>query len=381
MEEFGSGVLNQRSTDGIRGPKTMLNDPAATTGLAAGMHSRRVDWTSFRCSGTRLIPAREAGDDLHPRPTDETRVVSPLRLESTPASGSGRPYIFFGIESNVAHDSVSLNPAYFLQGCKPCPPFSSQPTPLLTYLSPQSPERPAPPPSTPPGAPSHCSATRKTSASSAPGVGIAHVTARVAKTLVILLDAHPRKLRRHEVHRQSAKIPRSEFQVLDNVAPKHAILATNTSAISITKVAAFTQRSEEVRSGRDGNRAFGHRYRGNISADPHGPASSSSKASPASPSPTTLTTSQALVAEMGKTTAQSPDMPSAIAIANRVLMASNQRANLMTISGTKNNDILKSAYAFYTPFTPPLVENLLQTPNSVVAILISVQGLPSPIGT
>lgn len=45
---------------------------------------------------------------------------------------------------------------------------------------------------------------------------------------------------------ESLKVKESVFKTLDENAPAHAILASNTSSISITKIAAFTKRPEQV---------------------------------------------------------------------------------------------------------------------------------------
>ncbi|KAJ9067969.1 hypothetical protein DSO57_1033541 [Entomophthora muscae] len=45
---------------------------------------------------------------------------------------------------------------------------------------------------------------------------------------------------------ENLNVKRAIFETLDKVSPPHAILATNTSSISITKIAAATQRPEKV---------------------------------------------------------------------------------------------------------------------------------------
>lgn len=45
---------------------------------------------------------------------------------------------------------------------------------------------------------------------------------------------------------ENVEIKRDIFSRLDSLAPEHAILASNTSSISITKIAGFTQRPEQV---------------------------------------------------------------------------------------------------------------------------------------
>lgn len=46
---------------------------------------------------------------------------------------------------------------------------------------------------------------------------------------------------------ENLNVKRTIFESLDKITPPHAILATNTSSISITKIAAATQRPENVR--------------------------------------------------------------------------------------------------------------------------------------
>ncbi|RKO89599.1 3-hydroxyacyl-CoA dehydrogenase [Blyttiomyces helicus] len=181
------------------------------------------------------------------------------------------------------------------------------------------------------------------------GVGIAHVAAHVAKIPVILLDAHPRQVEKGlkfinlllekdvlkgkiteeekadtlaritttsdmgdfknvdfaiEAVSENPALKRELFQNLDDVAPKHAILATNTSSISITKIAASTQRPEKV---------IGMHFMNPV------PVMKLIEIIPGlATSHDTLATTQSLAAAMGKTTTQSTDMPGFIA--NRVLM-------------------------------------------------------------
>jgi 3-hydroxybutyryl-CoA dehydrogenase len=49
-----------------------------------------------------------------------------------------------------------------------------------------------------------------------------------------------------EAATESTEIKRTLFEAADRVAPAHAVLATNTSAIPITKLAAHTQRADRV---------------------------------------------------------------------------------------------------------------------------------------
>ena len=45
---------------------------------------------------------------------------------------------------------------------------------------------------------------------------------------------------------ENLEIKKQVFEIIDSIAPKECILATNTSSISITKLASFTQRSDKV---------------------------------------------------------------------------------------------------------------------------------------
>ena len=49
-----------------------------------------------------------------------------------------------------------------------------------------------------------------------------------------------------EAATENYEVKKNIFQEIDNYAPKDAILATNTSSISITKIAAVTQRPGQV---------------------------------------------------------------------------------------------------------------------------------------
>jgi 3-hydroxybutyryl-CoA dehydrogenase len=94
------------------------------------------------------------------------------------------------------------------------------------------------------------------------------------------------------------------FAALDQIAPKGAILGTNTSSISITKIAAATGRPEDV---------IGMHFMNPV------PVMKLVEIIPGlRTSIPTLTTTLALAAEMGKTTTQSRDFPGFIA--NRILM-------------------------------------------------------------
>jgi 3-hydroxybutyryl-CoA dehydrogenase len=49
-----------------------------------------------------------------------------------------------------------------------------------------------------------------------------------------------------EAVNENLEIKKQVFEIIDSIAPKECILATNTSSISITKLASFTQRSDKV---------------------------------------------------------------------------------------------------------------------------------------
>ncbi|KAJ3175558.1 hypothetical protein HK101_010631 [Irineochytrium annulatum] len=111
---------------------------------------------------------------------------------------------------------------------------------------------------------------------------------------------------------ENASLKRELFAKLDKITPASAILATNTSSISITKIAAATDRPERV---------IGMHFMNPVpimkrsNADTH----ALPKIIPGlDTSPETLATTLALARAMGKTTTQSEDVPGFIA--NRVLM-------------------------------------------------------------
>ncbi|KND03877.1 uncharacterized protein SPPG_01329 [Spizellomyces punctatus DAOM BR117] len=181
------------------------------------------------------------------------------------------------------------------------------------------------------------------------GVGIGLVAAHVSKLPVVLLDANKTQLDRgwkfmdlllqkdvlkgkiSEEEKEQAKkrisvttdmndfknvdfaieavtenpsLKRELFSNLDKITPKHAILASNTSSISITKIAASTKRPDKV---------IGMHFMNPV------PVMKLVEIIPGlATSPATLTTTLALAHAMGKTTTQSSDMPGFIA--NRVLM-------------------------------------------------------------
>ncbi|KAJ3086673.1 hypothetical protein HK102_012734 [Quaeritorhiza haematococci] len=181
------------------------------------------------------------------------------------------------------------------------------------------------------------------------GVGIAHVSAHVAGVPVLLLDANKAqvdkglkfidlllqkdvlkgKITEEEKEQTKSRISttsdindfaevdfvveavsenpalkRELFQKLDKITPKSATLATNTSSISITKIAAATQRPEQV---------IGMHFMNPV------PVMKLVEIIPGlATSPDVTAKTIALAHAMGKTTTQSSDMPGFIA--NRVLM-------------------------------------------------------------
>lgn len=103
---------------------------------------------------------------------------------------------------------------------------------------------------------------------------------------------------------ENIDIKRSVFQALDNNTPAHAILASNTSSIPITKIASMTKRPEQV---------IGMHFMNPVPVMVlveviKGLATNSS----------TVESTNALAERMGKTTALSLDRPGFVA--NRVLM-------------------------------------------------------------
>nr|KAJ3420596.1 hypothetical protein HK105_005486 [Polyrhizophydium stewartii] len=181
------------------------------------------------------------------------------------------------------------------------------------------------------------------------GVGIAHVTAHVSKKPVILLDSNSEQLKKGvelidlllqkdvkkgkitdderaetlsrvstttdmsgfsnvdfviEAVSENPSLKRELFVNLDRITPKHAILASNTSSISITKIAAATTRPEQV---------IGMHFMNPV------PVMKLVEIIPGlATSPETLAATLELAHGMGKTTTQSSDVPGFIA--NRVLM-------------------------------------------------------------
>jgi 3-hydroxybutyryl-CoA dehydrogenase len=94
------------------------------------------------------------------------------------------------------------------------------------------------------------------------------------------------------------------FMELDSSTPKHAILATNTSSISITKIAGATKRPEQV---------IGMHFMQPV------PVMKLVEIIPGlATNEATLKTTLELAAKMGKVTAKSDDVPGFIA--NRLLM-------------------------------------------------------------
>jgi 3-hydroxybutyryl-CoA dehydrogenase len=107
-----------------------------------------------------------------------------------------------------------------------------------------------------------------------------------------------------EAATEDLPLKQSIFKSLDSIAPQGAILGTNTSSISITKIAAATQRPQDV---------IGMHFMNPV------PVMKLVEIIPGlRTSVGTLTTTLALASEMGKTTTQSRDFPGFIA--NRILM-------------------------------------------------------------
>jgi len=107
-----------------------------------------------------------------------------------------------------------------------------------------------------------------------------------------------------EAATENVGIKQKIFQELSSVTKPDAILASNTSSISITKIAAFTNRPERV---------IGMHFMNPV------PVMKLVEIIPGlATSPATLTTTLNLAKAMGKTTAQSDDRPGFIA--NRLLL-------------------------------------------------------------
>lgn len=107
-----------------------------------------------------------------------------------------------------------------------------------------------------------------------------------------------------EAATENLDIKSSIFKSLDEIAPSHAILATNTSSIPITKIAAATKRPEKV---------IGMHFMNPVPVMKLVEIISGLATSPA-----TLQKTLELSASMGKTTTSSQDTPGFIA--NRLLM-------------------------------------------------------------
>ncbi|KAJ3158004.1 hypothetical protein HDU89_000386 [Geranomyces variabilis] len=181
------------------------------------------------------------------------------------------------------------------------------------------------------------------------GVGISLVAAHVSKLPVLLLDANKAQVERgikfvdlllkkdvlkgkiteeeanetksrisvtseikdfHDVDiaieavTENPVLKRELFASLDQITPKHAILASNTSSISITKIAAATKRADKV---------IGMHFMNPV------PVMKLVEIIPGlATSKETLDATLSLAHAMGKTTTQSNDMPGFIA--NRILM-------------------------------------------------------------
>ncbi|KAJ1344871.1 hypothetical protein BSLG_000386 [Batrachochytrium salamandrivorans] len=181
------------------------------------------------------------------------------------------------------------------------------------------------------------------------GMGIALVAAHISKKSVLLLDSSPKQIEKGlkfldvllqkdilkgkiteeecaatksrlrtttdlkdfsnvdfviEAVSESPTLKRDLFMSLDQIAPKHAILASNTSSISITKIAAATKRPEQV---------IGMHFMNPV------PIMKLTEIIPGlATSPTTLAVTLQLAQQMGKITTESADVPGFIA--NRILM-------------------------------------------------------------
>jgi 3-hydroxybutyryl-CoA dehydrogenase len=103
---------------------------------------------------------------------------------------------------------------------------------------------------------------------------------------------------------ENPKLKKDIFSELDRITPSHTILASNTSSISITKIASTTRRPSQV---------IGLHFMNPV------PVMKLVEIIPGlATSAETLGKTLALAADMGKTTSQSSDMPGFIA--NRILM-------------------------------------------------------------
>ncbi|KAI8618498.1 3-hydroxyacyl-CoA dehydrogenase [Chytriomyces sp. MP71] len=181
------------------------------------------------------------------------------------------------------------------------------------------------------------------------GIGIAQVSAQNAKTSVLLLDADENQLQKGlafiaanlekavakgkltaetrdqtlgriqttsdiadfsstdfviEAVSENPALKRELFLNLDKITPPHAILSSNTSSISITKIAAATKRADKV---------IGMHFMNPV------PVMQLVEIIPGlATSPETLSATLELAKRMGKITTESADVPGFIA--NRVLM-------------------------------------------------------------
>jgi len=181
------------------------------------------------------------------------------------------------------------------------------------------------------------------------GIGIAQVTAAVARLPVVLMDASDKQLQKQlgfiekilakdvtkgkmtedekkatlarikpttslndfanvdfviEAVSENPDLKNKIFKDLDEITPKHAILATNTSSISITKIAGATKRPHQV---------IGMHFMQPV------PVMKLVEIIPGlATNEVTLKTTLDLASQMGKVTAKSDDVPGFIA--NRLLM-------------------------------------------------------------
>jgi len=167
-----------------------------------------------------------------------------------------------------------------------------------------------------------------------------------------------------EAATENTQLKENIFKKLSEVTPRHAFLATNTSSISITKVAAATTRPDKV---------IGMHF-----MNPVPVMKLVEVISGLATSAETLDTTLALAAKMGKTTSQSRDMPGFIA--NRLLLPYINEAINVFMEGTGTREDIDTTMKLGTnmPMGPLTLADFigLDTCLAIMRVLHSELGDP-----